>query len=67
MDVECKQLQLGKNQKSKSWCWTLNNYTEEEVKFIQESVNNPKLGIQFIIFGKEIAPTTGTPHLQGYL
>ena len=58
---------FGKNTKSKSWCWTLNNYSEEEVQNIQDSVKNEKLGIKFLIFGKEVAPTTGTPHLQGYL
>lgn len=45
----------------------LNNYSEEEVQNIQDSVKNEKLGIKFLIFGKEVAPTTGTPHLQGYL
>lgn len=51
-----------------SWCFTLNNYTTEEVNDIlswssKSSINYCK----YIIFGKEICPTTGTPHLQGYL
>lgn len=51
-------------QKHRAYCWTLNNYTEEEV-------NNLKQGgtvgtVKKMIFGKEVAPTTNTPHLQGY-
>ncbi len=41
--------------------FTLNNYTEEEVEKLMTS-----LSFSFILFGKEEAPSTGTPHLQGY-
>jgi len=45
------------------WCFTLNNYTPEEIAKLQNLSDR----VTYIIFGKEIAPTTGTPHLQGYL
>lgn len=45
-------------------CFTINNYdaeTEERIKnFIIENC-------QYGIFGREICPTTGTKHLQGFL
>lgn len=46
---------------STRWCFTLNNYTEEEV----EAING--LDVKYMIYGKEISPTTGTPHLQGFI
>lgn len=45
----------------RGFCWTLNNYTPEEVDFLE------KLECQYMAFGREICPTTGTPHLQGYV
>lgn len=45
------------------FCFTLNNYTDEDLvnleKFIDEEGN-------YFVCGKETAPETGTPHLQGY-
>lgn len=44
----------------KNWCFTLNNYTEEEFeKFLNYDC-------KYIIIGKEVG-LTGTPHLQGYV
>lgn len=45
---------------TRCWDFTLNNYTEEEVLHIQTVAE-----YRFCGYGKEIAPTTGTPHLQG--
>jgi len=45
--------------------WTVNNYTEEQVLKIKGMIG--KMKVTYICFGREIAPTTGTPHLQGYL
>lgn len=46
------------------YCFTLNNYTEEDelrIKlFFEEKA-------AYAIYGREVAPTTGTPHLQGYV
>ena len=44
------------------WCFTLNNYTEEEEECIKALPD-----IKYMIYGHEIAPETGTPHLQGYI
>lgn len=50
--------------------WTLNNYSEAEVSFLRRQINliaaNRHTHLTFLVFGFEIAPTTGTPHLQGY-
>ncbi len=44
------------------WIFTLNNYTDVEV----DGLKKEKVFFSFLLFGKEVAPTTGTPHLQGY-
>lgn len=42
------------------WVFTLNNYTDEEVAQVAT------WDTVYHHYGKETAPTTGTPHLQGY-
>ena len=49
--------------RSRGWCFTLNNYSDTEVKIL-ESYGHSNT-VKFVI-GKEKAPTTGTEHLQGY-
>lgn len=44
----------------RSWCFTLNNPTEAEVKDVQEVV------CKYVIYGEEIGEA-GTPHLQGFV
>jgi len=46
---------------SRRWCFTLNNYTGVEEEQLQA------FDCRYMVYGREIAPTTGTPHLQGYL
>jgi len=48
-------------QKSRAFVITWNNYDEDSINRIKGL--NPR----YMIVGKEIAPTTGTPHLQGYI
>lgn len=47
--------------KVRSWCFTLNNYAEEDVNVFRE------LECKYLICGREVCPTTGTRHLQGYI
>lgn len=46
-------------------CFTLNNYTENDEKQFKKNYDN-KI-ISYIIYGYEIGPNNGTPHLQGYI
>lgn len=46
------------------FCFTINNWTEEELNQLKE-IELKK--IKYIIVGEEIAPTTGTPHLQCFI
>lgn len=46
---------------ARRWTFTINNYTsfdEEDLAHVE---------CTYIIYGKEHCPTTGTPHLQGYI
>ena len=45
-------------------CFTLNNYTAEDEATLQ-NLNDPS--VVLLCYGRETAPTTGTPHLQGYV
>lgn len=45
---------------SRKWCFTLNNYSEEEVETVKE------IDCRYMVFGKEEGEC-GTPHLQGFI
>lgn len=47
------------------YCFTLNNYTDEDEQTYMSIVGSR--GVEYIIFGRETAPSTGTKHLQGYM
>lgn len=49
----------------RSFVFTANNWTPEHEAKIQKQLNAGRF--LYVIYGKEEAPTTGTPHLQGYL
>lgn len=49
----------------KYWSITLNNYSEDGLRTWMEAINNVK--VAYLCFQKEVAPTTGTPHLQGFV
>lgn len=46
--------------RARAWCFTLNNYSEEEYEKIT------KLSCKYLVVGKEVGDS-GTPHLQGYV
>lgn len=47
--------------KSRAWVFTINNWTEDEFYLVKNTT------CTYLVMGKEIAPTTGTPHLQGFV
>lgn len=48
-----------------NWCFTWNNYTVEDLKAVNEDwLKLPDM--RCIMYEPEIAPTTQTPHLQGF-
>lgn len=75
MDTETLEiLEIEENGKSKTFskqsiqllklCFTYNNYKNEDIEILERSFIEFKK-IQKFVFQEEIAPTTGTPHLQG--
>lgn len=50
--------------RSRSWCFTLNNYTEEDVTALR--VFYQAGSVRYLIIGREVGQE-GTPHLQGYI
>lgn len=50
-----------RGQRSRAFVATINNYTEEHISQLKA------LPTKYLCFGKEVAPTTGTPHLQVYM
>ena len=53
------------SQKSQYWCLCVANYTEQEYLDIASLVE--KQIADFVIIGKEICPTTQTPHFHAYI
>lgn len=52
--------------RSKSWCFTAPNYSDADyARLVDVIAVNP--AVEYIVFGRETAPTTGLPHLQGYV
>ncbi len=52
-----------KDTRSRKWIFTWNNYTEQNCIDMKEWCSSQCKNSGF---GREIAPTTGTPHLQGF-
>lgn len=47
-------------EKMRAWCFTINNYDEENWKLLKE------MDCTYLVMGKEMS-STGTPHIQGYI
>lgn len=50
---------------AKNWCWTYPNYSGDDLARLRLLAASGV--VVFIKWGREEAPTTGLPHLQGYL
>jgi len=46
---------------STAFCFTNNNYTSEHEDYLKA------LDVKYLVYGYEECPTTGTPHLQGFV
>lgn len=47
--------------RTRRWVFTLHDYTEDQC------VTLLGLEVQYVMYGKEVCPTTGRPHLQGFM
>lgn len=48
-----------------NYCFTINNYTDDHERLLKEYYDAGNC--ECICYGREIAPTTNTPHLQGFI
>lgn len=49
------------NSRSRRHRFVCNNYSDSDISYLDS------LSCRYIVYGKENAPTTGTPHLQGFV
>lgn len=52
-------------QQNQNWCFTVPNYTDVELLHLSLLAEDPS--VSYLVVGREVAPTTGTPHLQGFI
>ena len=57
-------IEFWKGKKKRFAIFTINNYTQEEVEALRQYGES---SCNYLVFGYEIAPSTGTPHLQAFV
>lgn len=60
-DTRKKPLKKYENILSRGWCITINNYSNEDMLLFQKAQPT------YYVIGLEVAPDTGTKHIQGYI
>jgi len=50
--------------RNRNFCFTWNNYDEQSIEYLN---NYAGFGAKYVAYAEEVAPTTGTKHLQGFL
>lgn len=53
-------------QQAKNWCFTLNNYQQDDVDSLEALGTELPEPIRYLVFGFEVGES-GTPHLQGFI
>jgi len=59
METETKSTKVSKRPCAKHWCFTINNWTDDEIVPTNDEID-------YMIIGKEVGENL-TPHLQGYV
>lgn len=58
----------GQKSPAKTWCFTFNNYTEDDISRILETLEKSSSVVpRMYVFQEEVGTTGGTPHLQGHI
>lgn len=52
--------------RAKNWCFTINNYTVDDVERLQDLGTRIESDIQYLIVGREVGEQN-TPHLQCFI
>lgn len=52
------------NMSHRRYCFTKNNYTDDDEQLLFEF--GERESVVYLVYGRELAPTTGTKHLQGF-
>jgi hypothetical protein len=53
------------SKRTKDWCWTLNNPAHDDEHYLDALHRHA--ATTYVVFQREVAPSTGTEHLQGFI
>jgi len=57
----------GQKAGARTYCFTLNNYSEDDVFELAMLFEQPEYCIRYMCWGEEVGEEDHTPHLQGYI